>query len=60
MSFIIPEYLHKSFVQINKAEAVQIPFILELSAYELKTAFKTLTVSDVYMSDLKKAMKVVL
>lgn len=60
MSYIIPAHLHSSFVQINKAEAVQIQFIQELSSYELKTAFKTLTVSDVYMADLKKAMKVVL
>ncbi len=60
MNFIIPDYLRSSFVQINRAEAIHIPFIQELNAYELKTAHKTLTVTDVYINDLKKAMKVVL
>ena len=60
MNFIIPNYLQPSFVQINRAEAVQIPFIQELAAYELKTTHKTLSVSDMYIADLKKAMKIVM
>ena len=60
LEYIIPAHLQASFIQINRAEAIQIPFITELTGEELKTAYNTYTVTDSYANGLKKAMNVII
>jgi two-component system, LytTR family, response regulator len=59
LSFIVPLHLKSSFLQINRAAAVQKCYIEELSGYELKTPYKTFTVTDSFVNKLKNAMNVV-
>jgi DNA-binding LytR/AlgR family response regulator len=60
MNYIIPSRLRNAFVQINRAEAVQMNYIVEVVADEIKTAYMTLTLSEMYASKLKKAINIIL
>ena len=50
---IVPQQLHTEFIQINRAEAVQISHITELFGDEIKTHYNTMYVSDGYSKQLK-------
>ncbi len=60
LNFIIPPHLKSSFVQVNRAEAVHIAYVQELAGEEVRTSHKTLTVTEVYSSNLKKALNVIM
>jgi len=60
LNFIIPSFLKSSFIQVNRSEAVHIPFIQELSGEEIRTAYKTLTLSEAFSPGLKKAINLIL
>ena len=59
MQFVIPKQLKSQFIQVNRAEVVQFSYILELMNDEVKTAYKTFTVSEMYLRDLKQALNIV-
>jgi len=59
LQHIIPRHLQKSFIQINRSEAVQLSFIHEVVNDEVKTAHKSFPVSESYGKELKSKMKIV-
>lgn len=46
MQAVMPEPVRNNFVQINRAEAVQVNHITEFSGHELKTFYKTMYLSE--------------
>lgn len=59
LSHIIPQHLQASFAQVNRAEAVQVTYINEVVENEVRTNYKTLTVTESYIASLKEKMKIV-
>lgn len=59
MNFIIPESMRTRFVQVNRAEAVQLGYIKELVEEEIRTAFGTLTLTESFAPGLKNAIRIV-
>ncbi len=57
LRYIIPSGLQSKFIQINRAEAVQVSFITEYSGEEVKTTYKTFTVTDAFTSNLRKELR---
>lgn len=53
---IIPKHLQNNFIQINRAEIVQLPFIDEFKGDEVYTPYKRFTVNDSYIKTLKIAL----
>jgi CheY-like chemotaxis protein len=51
--------LQKQFLQVNRSEAVQLSFILEVSNDELKTAFKSFTISETYSKEMRAKLNVI-
>lgn len=58
LKYVIPPSLQAGFVQVNRAEAVQLTFISEYYKNEVKTPYFTFTVTETFVDDLKKAMKI--
>ncbi len=59
MKYIIPHHLQSSFVQVNRAEAVNISFITEMAGEEIRTSNKVFTLTEAYRSGLKKAIHLI-
>jgi len=59
LNFIIPSSLRASFVQVNRAEAAQTGYITEIAADEVKTAYKSFVLTEVFAASLKKAIQIV-
>lgn len=59
LNYIIPGALKSSFVQINRAEAVNVAFINEFTGDEVRTAFKTLTLTEAYSNHLKEVLRLI-
>ncbi len=59
LQHIIPSLMQKSFVQINRSEVIQLSFILEVTADEIKTAYGTFSVTDGFAKDLKSRLNIV-
>lgn len=53
MHDIIPGYLNGEFIQINRAEAVQMSYVTEFSGDEVRTKFKTFYMTKGYGRQLK-------
>lgn len=58
LEHIIPTQLKLAFVQVNRAEAIQIKYIQELVGEEVRTSIKTFTLTDSYSPGLKKAIRI--
>jgi DNA-binding LytR/AlgR family response regulator len=54
IQYIIPRHIQNKFIQINRAEVIQLSFVQELNGEEIRTAFKTLYVTDNYNKELRK------
>lgn len=59
LCFIIPHHLQSSFVQVNRSEAVNISFITEMAAEEIRTAYKVLTLTEAFKAGMKKAVNLI-
>ncbi|QKJ32766.1 response regulator transcription factor [Mucilaginibacter mali] len=59
LQYIVPKHLQGKFIQVNRAETVQLSFITELIADEVYTPYKTFTVSENYIRDLKKQLNII-
>ena len=59
LRFIVPQQLQHQFVQINRAEAMQLSFIQEIINEEVRTKHGTFTITEGYMPGMKKAMQVI-
>ncbi len=57
LKYVVPVAMQAQFIQVNRAEAVNLPFITEYSGGEVKTAYKSLVVSDSYADSLRKVLR---
>lgn len=58
LQYTVPKNLQKHFIQVNRSEAVQLSYIQEIMNDEVKTAFKTFSVSDTYIKELKSKINI--
>ncbi|OCX52982.1 hypothetical protein BEL04_01245 [Mucilaginibacter sp. PPCGB 2223] len=59
LRYIIPAHLQSRFVQVSRAEAVQLRFIQELVADEIITPYKRITVGDTFIRDIRKQLNII-
>ena len=59
LRFLVPSALQDGFVQINRSEVVQVRYILELEKDEVKTAFKSFTVTESFQKGLKEKLHII-
>lgn len=52
----IPPYLQDTFIQVNRAEAVNFTFVQDVTAEEVRTVYKTLTLTKAFAGHLRKSM----
>jgi len=57
---IIPERLKNNFVQINRAEVLQIKFIEEIIGDEAKTSHQSFSITDAYLKNLRQKLNIIL
>jgi len=57
LRFVVPQDMQNKFIQVNRAEAVHVSFITEYAGDEIKTNYKTLTVTEAFVYDLKKELR---
>lgn len=50
---IVPRHMHHEFLQINRAEAVQLSYITEFSGDEVKTLYNTMHLSEGFGKQLR-------
>lgn len=60
LQHIIPKYLQGNFIQVNRSEAVQLSFVLEISDDEVKTAYSNIPITESYGKELKSKMNIVI
>jgi len=53
MQDVMPAGIRDNFVQINRAEAVQLAYVTEFSGGELKTTYRTMMLTEVFCRQLK-------
>ena len=58
LNHIIPAFLQSSFLQVNRAEAVNFNFVKETTADEVKAGHKMFLVTKTYRANLRSAMRV--
>lgn len=59
LRYIIPPHLQQLFIQINRSEAVQVRYIIELNGEGVKTNYGTLALTEAFSQALRKAMNVI-
>jgi hypothetical protein len=59
LRFQVPASLQKNFVQVNRSEVVQVSFIDEFSKNEVRTAYKTFTVTEGYQKELREKLNII-
>jgi len=60
LRYVVPPALQNKFIQVNRAEAVQVSFITEYAGDEIKTAYRSLTISDTFTANLRKELRLTL
>ncbi len=58
LRYLVPGCLQEKFVQLNRSEVVQLSFIQELTKDEVITAYKTFTVSESHIKELKEKLRI--
>ncbi len=59
LTMIIPPAQRSSFIQVNRGEAVQLKFILELSNDEIRTAVRTFSITESFRPAIKNAVTMI-
>jgi DNA-binding LytR/AlgR family response regulator len=59
LRFLVPAILQNNFVQVNRSEVVQVSFIDEFSKNEVRTAYKTFTVTEGYQKELREKLNII-
>jgi DNA-binding LytR/AlgR family response regulator len=59
LQYIIPEGLKSNFVQVNRAEVLNVKYIDEIKGDEAKTSHKSFTISDVYLKNLRQQLNII-
>ncbi|GAA4323407.1 response regulator transcription factor [Flaviaesturariibacter amylovorans] len=58
LRYLVPAGLQEAFIQVNRAEAVQLSFIRELAREEVRTAFGSFSVTESYLKPLKEKLRI--
>ncbi|RYZ55204.1 MAG: response regulator [Sphingobacteriales bacterium] len=58
LHYIIPQKMQSQFVQINRSEVVQLQFILEITGDQIRTEYKTFTLSEGFSKDIRKKLNI--
>jgi DNA-binding LytR/AlgR family response regulator len=58
MRYLVPSALQEHFIQVNRAEAVQLSYIKEFARDEVRTGFGTFTVTESYLKPLKEKLHI--
>ncbi|GAB4092140.1 LytR/AlgR family response regulator transcription factor [Flaviaesturariibacter terrae] len=58
LRYLIPESLQENFIQINRAEAVQVSYIQEFARDEVRTPMGTFAVTESYLRNLKEKLRI--
>ena len=56
--FQIPTHLQTSFIQVNRADVVQLNFITEISDEEITTPIKKIAITKSFMKEVKQQLKI--
>ncbi|BAV08030.1 sensory transduction regulatory protein [Filimonas lacunae] len=59
LQFIIPAPLRGRFVQVNRAEVIQLSFVEELTGDVLKAGSKTFNITEAYHKEVKKSLNII-
>lgn len=59
LSYIIPPHLRSNFVQVNRADAVGISYVHEMKGNEVITGYKTFQLTEAYIAQVRKTLKVI-
>ncbi len=57
--FLVPADLKSRFVQINRSDIIQLPYVTELAGSEIITLYGNYTCSDMYIKDIKRLLHIV-
>ncbi|PQJ13067.1 hypothetical protein CJD36_004805 [Flavipsychrobacter stenotrophus] len=57
MQHIIPKSIHNQFVQVNRAEVVQLSFVNEITSDEVRTNYRNFPISESGGKELKNMLK---
>jgi len=60
MQHIVPRSMHNQFVQVNRAEVVQLSFVNEITSDEVRTSYKNFPISESGGKELRSMLKNVL
>lgn len=58
LRYLVPEHLQDRFIQINRAEAVQLSFIQEFAKDEVRTPLGNFAVTESYLRNLKEKLRI--
>ncbi len=58
LQYILPQRLHREFVQVNRAEAVQLCYVTEINNEEIKTPYRSIQITPGYTKELKKLIPI--
>mgnify|MGYP002783803638 CR=1 FL=1 len=59
LKFQIPASLRSNFIQVNRAEVVQIPFIAEIFEDEISTPVKKIAITGSFMKEVKQKLNII-
>ena len=59
LQHIIPRQLQSQFIQLNRSDVVQFSFISEVTADEVKTAYKCFPVSEAFGKELRSKLRII-
>ncbi len=57
MQHIVPKNLHNQFVQVNRAEVVQLSFVNEITSDEVRTSYRNFPISESGGRELRSMLK---
>ncbi|RYY89793.1 MAG: response regulator [Chitinophagaceae bacterium] len=58
LRYLVPGHLQDRFIQINRAEAVQLAFIQEFARDEVRTPLGNFSVTESYLRNLKEKLRI--
>jgi len=58
MSHIIPPAMQHLFVQVNRGEVIQLPYVREICADKVVTPYKTFSLSEGYSREIRKRLRI--
>jgi len=58
LHYIIPVRMQHLFMQVNRAEVVQLPFVTEINGDEIRTQYKSFNLSEGFSREVKRKLNI--